>query len=119
MAAHTSVDEYIASFPSEVRPVLGQLRAAILRVAPATVESISYGVPTYKLDGKYLVYFGGWKQHVGIYPVIDIGPDLEAEVAPYRAAKGTLRFPLKQPVPIELVERVVGELLRQRLAGEG
>ena len=112
----TSVDDYVASFPPEVRPVLEQLRDAIARSAPTTTASISYGIPTYKLDGKYLVYFAGWKRHVGIYPVVDVGPDLEAEIAPYRAAKGTLRFPLEQPFPFALVERVVAELVRQRVA---
>lgn len=115
MATFMSVDDYIASFPLEVQPVLAELRAAIVRAAPAAAESISYGIPTYKIDGKYLVYFGGWKQHVAIYPVIDVGPELEAEIATFRAAKGTLRFPLKAPVPLALVERVVAELLRQRV----
>lgn len=115
MATFTSVDDYIASFPPEVQPVLAGVRAAIVRAAPATVESISYGMPTYKLDGKYLVYFGGWKQHVAIYPVVDVGPELEAEIGTFRAAKGTLRFPLKAAVPLPLVERVVAELLRQRV----
>jgi len=105
-----NIDEYIAACPLDVQPVLHGLREAIRRVAPQAEESISYKMPTFKLDGRPLVYFAAWKQHVGLYPVPPLDPDLENEAGPFRAAKDTLRFPLGDSIPYSLAERVVAEL---------
>jgi uncharacterized protein YdhG (YjbR/CyaY superfamily) len=113
MAAVPSVDDYIASFPEDVRIVLEQVRRTIRGVVPAAEETISYQMPTYKVDGRRLVYFAGWKQHVSVYPI----PGDEAfkrEIAPYQSGKGTLKFPLSRPVPYDLVERLVAFLLAER-----
>jgi uncharacterized protein YdhG (YjbR/CyaY superfamily) len=114
MAAQTwdpfAVDDYIDSFPPETQSALHDLRGAIRRAAPRAVERISYGMAAYELDGRKLVYFGGWKHHVGLYPVPPGDDDFEDRIAPFRAAKGTLRFPLDQPVPALLVEDVVARL---------
>jgi uncharacterized protein YdhG (YjbR/CyaY superfamily) len=109
-----TIDEYIASFPDEVAGRLEQTRSTIRHMVPAAEESISYGIPTFSLDGRYLVYFAGWKRHISVYPVPAADPALEQEIAPYRAAKGTLRFPLDQPMPYDLVGRVVQRLVAQR-----
>ena len=109
-----SVDEYILSFPPEVQFILEKVRSAIRKGAPGVEETISYQIPTFKLDGKSLVYFGGWKRHVGIYPIPEADPELEKELARYRAAKDTLRFPLHEPIPYELIERLALFLVRKR-----
>ena len=120
MASHyATIDEYIASFPSEVQTLLQELRRAIRRAAPQTEEAISYQIPVFRSNGRYLVYFGAWKHHIGLYPVPELDEGLERELAPYRAAKATLRFPLRKPIPYELVGRVVASLIRQRVDQEG
>ena len=75
---------------------------------------ISYGIPTITLDDKYVVYFAGWAHHISVYPAPDGDQSLSAEIAPYRAAKGTLKFPLGKPVPYELIGKVAAALARER-----
>ena len=110
-----SVDDYIAAFPADVQSVLRQIRQTIRTAAPETDEAISYGIPVARLGGDYVVYFAGWKQHVSIYPVPTVAPGLETEIATYRAGKGTLKFPLSQPIPYELIGRITQALLDRRL----
>jgi uncharacterized protein YdhG (YjbR/CyaY superfamily) len=114
LTTFATVDEYIASFPPEVQEALQAVRGALRKAAPGTDETISYGIPTLTLDGQYVVYFAGWKRHVSLYPIPGDDPVLASEMAPYVAGKGTLRFPLNKPIPLDLVERVVEGLLRQR-----
>jgi uncharacterized protein YdhG (YjbR/CyaY superfamily) len=102
-----TVDDYIDSFPLDVQSVLRELRATIENVVPEAEETISYQMPTVMLDGRYLVYFAAWKHHVGLYPIPPADQILERELAPYRASKGTVRFPLGEPIPYGLVERMV------------
>jgi uncharacterized protein YdhG (YjbR/CyaY superfamily) len=83
---------------------------------PGTEERISYGIPTFTLDGRYVVYFSGWKEHVSVYPIPDADPALAQAIKPYMAGKGTLKFALGKPIPIELIQRVAARLLEQRLA---
>jgi uncharacterized protein YdhG (YjbR/CyaY superfamily) len=108
-----AVDEYIDSFPTETQTALHDVRAAIRRTAPDAVERISYGMAAFELDGRMLVYFGGWKHHVGLYPVPSGDDAFEDLITPFRSAKGTLRFPLDQPIPSLLVEEVVARLADQ------
>jgi uncharacterized protein YdhG (YjbR/CyaY superfamily) len=107
------VDAYIGSFPEPVQTTLTQVRQAVHRAAPGAAETISYKIPTMTLDGTALVYFAGWKNHVSLYPVPAGDEDFQAAVAPYRAGPGTLRFPLARPVPYDLIERLVVQLVRQ------
>jgi uncharacterized protein YdhG (YjbR/CyaY superfamily) len=101
-----SVDEYIASFPVEVQERLQQVRRAIHDAVPGVGERISYQIPCITMHGRDLVYFSGWKQHIGVYPVIDLDdPQLMAELAPYSSAKATLKFPHKAPLPVDLIQR--------------
>lgn len=110
----TSVDDYIAAFPSDVQDVLTRIRQTIRTAAPQTEEAMSYGIPVARLDGHYVVYFAGWKHHVSIYPVPTVDPGLETEIATYRVGKGTLKFPLNQPIPYALIGRLASALLEQR-----
>jgi uncharacterized protein YdhG (YjbR/CyaY superfamily) len=116
MAAFATVDEYIASFPPEVQRTLEEVRAGIRAVVPGTEERISYGIPTFALNGRYVVYFSGWKRHVSVYPIPDADPALARAIKPFMAGKGTLKFALDKPIPIELIQRVAARLLEQRLA---
>lgn len=111
-----TVDGYIASFPPDVQRTLQEVRDAIRTAVPGTEERISYGIPTFALNGRYVVYFSGWKRHVSVYPIPDADPELERAIRPFRAGKGTLKFALDQPTPIELIKRVAARLLEQRLA---
>ena len=103
-----SVDEYIASQPDEVQAILGSVRSAIRKAMPGADEVISYKIPTYKLNGRAVLHFAGWKQHYSLYPA---GEPLVAafkdELASYKVDKGTIRFPLSEPVPVKLIERIV------------
>ena len=108
-----TVDTYIDALDGEARRFATEVRAIIRRATPGITEAIRYQMPCFLLDGHYLVYFGSWKQHIGLYPIPVFDDDLEAEVAPYRAAKDTVRFKYKDPLPTELVERVVAEMIRR------
>lgn len=119
---YDTVDEYVASFPVEVQVKLQAMRATVRAAAPAAVELISYGMPTYKLDGRALVHFAGWTSYLSLYPTpAEDGTDgaLERELKPYRATKATARFPLDRELPLPLVARIVEALLRQREDGLG
>ena len=102
-----SVDEYIASQPAAVQGILGRVRNAIREALPGAEEVISYQIPAYKLRGGRVLFFAGWKQHYSLYPV---GERLVAafrdELASYEVSKGTIRFPLSQPVPVKLIGRI-------------
>jgi uncharacterized protein YdhG (YjbR/CyaY superfamily) len=102
-----SVDDYIESYPDDMRAVLKLVRRTIRKAVPEAEEVISYGIPAYKLPGGPVLWFAGWKQHYSLYPVS--GPllnEFKAELAPYKIAKGTIRFPLSQPVPAKLIGRL-------------
>ncbi|GAB3405255.1 iron chaperone [Schumannella luteola] len=105
-AAKPDIDAYIAERPAEVRPLLQQLRERIHAAVPGAGETIKYGMPTFELPNGYRMYFGAWAKHVGIYPVPRGDDDFEAEVGPYRHAKDTVRFPFREPMPWELVDRI-------------
>ncbi len=109
-----SIDDYIASFPADVQLVLHELRSAIRRAAPGSAEIIRYDMPTTMLDGRYLVHFAAWKRHIGLYPIPYFDGPLNNEIAPYRAAKDTVRLPYNKPIPYDLVERLVAELVKDR-----
>ena len=109
-----NVDEYIASFPTQVQGVLQEIRGGCHAAVPASGEMISYGIPTITLDGKYVVYFAGWAHHVSVYPVPAGDQAYQAEIAPYRSAKGTLKFPLGKPLPYELIQKTAALLAAER-----
>src|SRR4029077_13803968 len=108
------VEEYIGSFPGDVSAALRGGRRRVFRGVPEAGETISLQIPARTLGGKSLVHFAAWKHHVSLYPVPDADPAFAAELAPYLAGKGTLRFPLREPIPGGLIERVVTLLAQQR-----
>ena len=110
------VDAYLASLPAETRSVVAELRRRMLAVAPPdAVEAITYQMPTIKLHGKNLVHYAGWRHHVSVYPA-PVGDDaLQVELARYADGKGTLKFPLVEPIPYELTERAAAALIDERV----
>jgi len=108
-----TIDEYIARFPKNVRNILEELRQAIRESAPKAEETISYAMPAFKLNGKSLVFFAAWKNHVGFYPAGSSEAfkkellTFKKELAPFKQAKGTIRFPLDKPIPFDLVKKIV------------
>jgi uncharacterized protein YdhG (YjbR/CyaY superfamily) len=104
---YKSVNEYIASRPEAVRGVLKRVRSTIRQAVPKADEMISYQMPAYKLHGGILLYFAGWKQHYSLYPATDgVAEAFEDELARYQVSKGTIRFPLSEPVPVRLIGRI-------------
>ena len=108
-----TVDDYIAALDGDARRIAVQLRDTIRRIAPGVTDTVRYKMPCFLVDGEYLVYFGSWKSHVGLYPIPRLNADLEAEVAPYRTAKDTVRFRYRESVPWDLVERLIADLVRR------
>lgn len=103
-----SIDGYLAGFPPEARRLLDELRTLVRTTVPGVTERISYGIPRFDLNGKYVVFIAGWKKHVGVYPITgEVAEALAAEIAPYKKGKATLQFPLGQPLPTELIRRIV------------
>ena len=101
-----TIDEYIAEFPPETRKVLEELRALIKSLAPGATEKISYAIPTFHLNGN-LVHFAGYERHVGFYPGAGGIEAFKEELKPYKSAKGSVQFPLDQPLPTDLIRRMV------------
>jgi uncharacterized protein YdhG (YjbR/CyaY superfamily) len=97
-----TVDDYIASFPPEVRSVLQSIRDTVRAAAPEAEERLSYAMPTFFLKRGVLIHFAAFKDHIGLYPPVR-DPDLKARTEPYRGEKGALRFPLNQPIPYDLI----------------
>jgi uncharacterized protein YdhG (YjbR/CyaY superfamily) len=102
-----SVSEYIAAQPAAVRGVLKRVRSCIRKAVPGAEEAISYNIPAYKLHGGTVLYFAGWKQHYSLYPAgAKVVAAFKDELAKYQVSKGTIRFPLAEPVPVKLIEGI-------------
>jgi uncharacterized protein YdhG (YjbR/CyaY superfamily) len=114
-----TVDEYIASQPEAVQDVLARVRRIIRKAVPGADELISYKIPTYKLDGAPVLYFAGWKQHYSLYPATqEIAAALKDDLSSYAVNKGTIRFPLSEPVPVKLIERIAKLRAKEVAAAE-
>jgi|SRR5687767_14632394 len=111
-----TIDEYIAGFPKDVQEILEKLRVTIRKAAPDAEETISYAIPTFTLKGKYLIYFAGYKKHIGVYPVPAGGAELNEELSVYQTGKGTLQFPLDKPIPYDLISKIVKLRVKENLA---
>lgn len=106
MKKATSVEGYIADFPKDIQLKLMEIRALIKKTAPKAKEGISYGMPGYKLNGP-LVYFGGFKQHIGFFPTGEGVAEFAEELKDYKTSKGTIQFPYDKPLPKTLITRIV------------
>jgi len=113
--AFTTIDAYIALFPEEVQEKLHQLRAVIRAAAPEAVEKISYRMPTFYLKGN-LVHFAAFARHIGFYPVPSGIEAFKTELAAYKQGKGSVQFPLDEPLPLDLVRRIVEYRVSENLA---
>lgn len=100
------IDAYIAGYPAEVRELLNDVRAAIRRVAPDAVEAIRYGIPTF-VQGENLVHFAAFKSHIGFYPAPSAIKAFSEQLSGYRRAKGSVQFPLDEPMPLKLIGQMV------------
>ena len=112
MRAYKTIDEYIQTFPKEIQKILEKIRKLIQKIVPEAKEAISYQMPTFKLNGKNLVHFAAWKNHIGFYPTPSGIKSFEKEIAKYERAKGSIQFPLDKPIPYDFIKRIV--LFRKR-----
>ncbi len=102
-----SVDAYVASFPDDVRARLEAIRQTVHKAVPGTVETISYQIPTFKIEGRALIYVAAWQTHIAVYPIPEGTEAFRRVIAPYIAGKGTVRFPMNKPVPYDLIRQIV------------
>ena len=115
MHNQSTVAQYIADTPPAARKALKAIRAAIKSVAPGITERISYRIPTFDLDGRYLLYMAAFKEHVSVYPVTaGIVSRYGEEIAKFRSGKGTLRFPLDKPIPVSLIRKLAKVRIEER-----
>ncbi len=114
----TTIDQYVKTFPADVQTILERIRQTIRKAAPEAVEAISYDMPTFKLNGKFLVSFAVWKNHIGLYPIPSGTEAFQKEVALYRRAKSTVRFPIERPIPYDLVKKIVLFRMKQNQENE-
>ncbi len=106
-AQFKTIDEYIKASPKDVQSILQRLRLTIQKAAPEAIETISYQMPTFKLNGKGLVYFAAFKNHIGFYPIPSGIEAFKKELSRYKQGKGSVQFPIDKPIPYDLVRRIV------------
>lgn len=102
-----NIDEYISAFPEEIQAMLQKIRTTISKVAPGATEDIKYAIPTFVLNGKNLVHFAAFKHHIGFYPTPVGIKSFEKELSKYKQGKGSVQFPLDQPMPLKLITEIV------------
>ena len=112
-AAPRTIDEYISGFPEDVQKILRKIRATIRKAAPGVEEAVKYGVAAFVLDGTNLIFFGGYKKHIGLYPAPRQAEEFREELAAYKGGKGTVQFPLDRPIPYGLITRIVKYRVRE------
>jgi uncharacterized protein YdhG (YjbR/CyaY superfamily) len=112
----TSIDEYLAGFPINIQEILEQVRATIKKAAPGAKEKISYAIPTFVLNGKNLVHFAAFKNHVGFYPAPTGSEAFKKELSVYKTGKGSVQFPLDQPMPLTLITKIVAYRVEEIVA---
>ena len=113
-----NIDEYIATFPADIQKLLKHLHETIRKTAPEAEESISYQMPAFKLNGP-LVYFAGYNKHIGFYPTPSGIEKFQQELTKYKSSKGAVQFPIDQPLPLELVSRIVRFRVKENLEKAG
>jgi len=113
-----NVDEYLTPFPPEVQKTMQRIRKTIHRAAPLVEEKISYGIPCFHLQGRAVIYFAGYRSHIGIYPAPRGTAALRKELAAYEGGKGTVQLPLEKRIPYGLITRIVKYRLKERVASK-
>ena len=113
---YRTIDEYINTFPPDIQKILEKIRQTVREAAPEAIETISYQMPAFKLNGRNLIYFAAFKNHIGFYPIPSGIEAFKKELAPYIRGKGTLQFPLNKPVPYDLVKKIVVFRVKENLA---
>jgi uncharacterized protein YdhG (YjbR/CyaY superfamily) len=101
------IDQFISNYPPEIQTILQKIRALIQKSAPGAEEAMSYGIPTFKLNGKNLVHFSAFKEHIGFYPTPTGIEKFKKELSVYEGAKGSVKFPLNKPIPYALITKIV------------
>ncbi len=114
---YTSIDEYIASFTEETQKLLMQVRASIKKAAPEAAETISYGIPTFTMAGN-LVHFAAFKNHIGFYPTSSGIEKFKGELSIYETAKGSVKFPRDEPLPLGLISKIVKFRVKENQVGK-
>ncbi len=112
--APQTIDEYIAGFPPDVQETLQEIRRTIRKAAPDAEETVKYGIPTFTLKGN-LVHFGAYKKHIGFYPTPSATEKFKKQLSAYEGSKGTIRFPLGEPVPFDLITEIVKFRVQENL----
>jgi uncharacterized protein YdhG (YjbR/CyaY superfamily) len=108
-----TVDEYIRSQPESVQKILEKMRATIRKAAPKAEETISYRMPAYKQNGKYIAFYAAFEKHIGLYPLPDAIEAFKKELSAYKQGKGSIQFPLDKPMPYELVTKIVKNRVKE------
>ena len=111
---YRTIDEYIATFPKDIQTILEKLRQAIRESAPNAKEAISYQMPAFKLNGN-LVYFAAFKNHISFFPTSSAIEAFKEKLSPYELSKGTVRFPINEPIPFNLIKEMVKSRVRENL----
>lgn len=106
MKTYKNISEYIAQFPKSTQKILEELRKTITTLAPEATEAISYGIPTFKLHGN-LIHFAAYEHHIGLYPGSQAIADFAKDLTKYKTSKGTIQFPINQPLPLPLIKKIV------------
>jgi len=106
MKTFKNVDDYISNFPKETQIILEKIRSTIIEVLPEAEERISYGIPTYTMPVGNIVHFGGYPKHIGVYPGSGAITNFADQLKDYETSKGTIRFPLDEPIPYDLIEKI-------------
>lgn len=101
-----TIDQFISEYPPEIQTILQKIRAAIHKSAPGAEEAMAYGIPTFRLNGKNLVHFSAFKEHIGFYPTPSGITKFKKELSAYEGAKGSVKFPLNKPIPYTLIVKI-------------
>jgi len=109
----TNIDAYIATFPDATQQAMKQLRELIHTLVPTVEETISYAMPTFNLNGSYVVYFAGFKNHIGLYPAPVDNKDFEKDLAGYKTGRGSVQLPMGEPLPVKLITKIVKFQVKQ------
>jgi len=116
MKKSANIDEYIAGFPKETQKALEQIRTTIKKIAPTAEEKISYAIPTFTLNNTYLIYFAAYKTHIGLYPAPVAVEAFEKAFIKYKTGKGSVQFPLDEPMPLSLITKIVKYRIKENEA---